>query len=151
VTARRLLSLACAIDFDSGKVIYDPLSPITDYRFCKLSVILPFNCNPWFSGMTTAALDPVMTTLANLRTSSHTDKASDPVGPFPRSDYLPCGLRTRVASTLRCSSITRAPDLSSRGWHGSRANCSAAPYRIAGLDGHDPEEHALARSTQSHD
>ncbi|KAI9435894.1 hypothetical protein BJY52DRAFT_1207341 [Lactarius psammicola] len=59
----KALTRGCVTDFDSGKVLYDqlvkPPNPITDYL-------------TRFSGITAAALDPVATTLADVRTHIRT-------------------------------------------------------------------------------
>ena len=76
-------------------------------RFFKLFTLLAFNRNHgWFS-IIVAVLDPVTTTLAVCA-------------------------RVQAASTLRCSTTTRAADLSSWGWHGLRASGSGALYKFAG-------------------
>ncbi|KAH9025150.1 ribonuclease H-like protein [Lactarius hengduanensis] len=59
----KALTRVCVIDFDSGKVVYDrlvkPPSPITDYL-------------TRYSGITAEALDPVITTLADVQTHLRT-------------------------------------------------------------------------------
>ena len=88
--------------------------------------------------------DPITTTLANVQTSSCTDKALHGHVVIHWIESTALQLAPEAASTLGFISATRAADLSNRGWHGLRASGSAALYRIAGFGGHDPEEGARA-------
>ena len=94
-------------DANSNCRIVKPPSPITGYLTRYVCVFLPLNTNPSF--LITAALDPVTTTLADVQRqlSVLTEPSMVLLNQSLESDlYIPCNLRSHIASTPCCSSTT---------------------------------------------